>query len=141
MKCISFSLLIVPTSPLNFELSVVTSTLLMASWSPPNPVRGHITAYTVYCNSSAQQAYPEISNSVVLASITVDGDSTMMSIPELTPFTSYDCHVTASTSIGEGSPSNTATARTAEAGTCIHACIVVNFMTFYNNICNAPHSS
>ena len=113
----------------------------MASWSPPNPVRGHITAYTVYCNSSAQQAYPEISNSAVLASITVDGDSTMMSIPELTPFTSYDCHVTASTSVGEGPPSNTDTAITAEAGTCIHACIVVNFMLFYNNICNAPHSS
>ncbi|XP_064396511.1 phosphatidylinositol phosphatase PTPRQ-like isoform X3 [Halichondria panicea] len=104
-----------PTSPLNFTLSVVTSTQLMASWSPPNPVRGHITAYTVYCNSSAQQAYPEISNSAVLASITVDGDSTMMSIPELTPFTSYDCHVTASTSVGEGPPSNTDTAITAEA--------------------------
>ncbi len=120
-KCNSscvFLLPVVPTSPLTFALSVVVaSTELTANWSPPVPARGHITAYTLYCNSSTQQAYPEISSGAVLAPITVNGDSNMRIITGLTPYTSYDCQVTASTTVGEGPPSNTETETTAQAGT------------------------
>ena len=42
--------------------------------------------------------------------------TTSVTINDLTAFTFYQCYVTASTSAGEGPPSNRSTGRTAEDG-------------------------
>ena len=44
------------------------------------------------------------------------GDTITASITGLEPFTSYECYVTANTSVGEGSESNMFTQETSEAG-------------------------
>ena len=46
----------------------------------------------------------------------VRGDVTEAYMRELLPFTNYDCYVTASSSVGEGPPSNVRTQRTVESG-------------------------
>lgn len=92
-------------------------TQLMAVWSRPNPSNGIITSYIIYCNTSTSQFYPEIASNVTLDPVSVnDGDSLEYTITGLDPFTNYDCQIAASTNIGEGVPSVTQMAQTAEAG-------------------------
>ena len=81
---------------------------LSALWSPPIPKNGIITAYTVYCNNSASQAYPEqmIGPNVPTARSVVNGTTLTATITGLNPYTNYDCYVTGNTSIGEGMQSN-----------------------------------
>ena len=110
----------VPTSPLDFSLSTVPGSpqQLSAQWSPPIPKNGIITAYTVYCNTSASQAYPEqmIGPNLPTFRSVVNGSTVTAKIVGLNPYTNYDCYVTANTSIGAGNSSNIATARTGESG-------------------------
>ena len=120
MFYISFT---VPSSPLNFSITTVPGSpyQLSALWSPPIPKNGIITAYTVYCNTSASQAYPEQMigpNMAILRSV-VNGTTLTATITGLNPYTIYDCYVTANTSVGEGSLSTAATARTDESSECI----------------------
>ena len=77
----------------------------MASWSPPDPTNGIITAYTVFCKMPSDQEFTTLNISTLSATIM-----------ELIPFTSYECYVTANTSVGEGPPSNNDTAMTDEGG-------------------------
>ena len=99
-----------PSSPLNFSVSTVPGSpyQLSALWSPPIPKNGIITAYTVYCNTSASQAYPEQMIGPNLATVRSVVNWTMLAatITGLNPYTNYDCYVTANTSIGEGMQSN-----------------------------------
>ena len=89
----------------------------MAVWSRPNPSNGLITSYTIYCNTSTSQAYPEIGSNVSLDPVSVnDGDALAYNITGLEPFTNYDCQIAARTSIGEGGLSGTQMAQTTEAG-------------------------
>ena len=115
--CIHYT---VPSSPVNFSVSTVPGSpnQLSALWSPPIPKNGIITAYTVYCNTSASQAYPEQRNVATVRSV-VNGTTLVATITGLNPYTNYDCYVTANTSMGEGSPSTAATARTYESSECI----------------------
>ena len=115
-----------PSSPLNFAVSSVSgsSNQLSASWYPP--MSGFSIAYTVYCNTSASQAYPEqmIGPNVPMVRSVVKGippGPMSMFIPPTTmttfntglePNTFYDCYVTANTSFGEGTPSQIMTAIT-----------------------------
>ena len=49
--------------------------------------------------------------------VTTDGSSdSQLRIIGLQPFTNYDCSMTASTSVGEGAPTDTLTQRTVESG-------------------------
>ena len=105
-------------------LTVASSTSLNANWSQPNSTNGVITGYTVYCNSSLNQTYPALSSGDMLESIAVDADTTMASIYNLTAFTSYDCHVTANTSIGEGEASQRVSEVTSEARTYLRFCVI-----------------
>ena len=93
---------LVPSSPLNFTLASVhcSPTQLSASWSAPIPKNGIITGYSVYCNTSANQSYPE----QVIISV-VNGTTLAVTLTELNPYTQNTCYVTANTSVGEGSPS------------------------------------
>ena len=114
--CIHYT---VPSSPLNLYVSTVPGSpnQLSALWSLPIPKNGIITAYTVYCNTSASQAYPEQMIGPNLATVrsVVNGTTLTATITGLNPYTNYDCYVTANTSVGEGSPSTVATARTDES--------------------------
>ena len=48
----------------------------------------------------------------------MDASMTSLIIDSLSPFTFYECFVTANTSAGQSEPSNTDTARTDEDGKC-----------------------
>ena len=72
----------------------------------------------MYCNTSANQAYPEQiigPNAPTIRSV-VNGTTLVTTLTGLYPYTQYNCYVTANTSVGEGIPSISVTARTAEAG-------------------------
>ena len=72
----------------------------------------------MYCNTSANQAYPEQvigPNTPTIISV-VNGTTLAITLTGLNPYTQYSCYVTANTSAGEGSPSVIITARTVEGG-------------------------
>ena len=110
----------VPSSPQNFSLSPVAGspTQLSASWSVPIPRNGIITGYSVYCNTSANQPYPEqvIGSNVPTIRSVVNGTTLATTLTGLNPYTQYSCYVTASTSVGEGTPSVTWTMQTVQSG-------------------------
>ena len=122
---------LVPSSPQNFSLSPVTGspTQLSASWSVPIPRNGIITGYSVYCNTSANQTYPEqvIGPNVPTIRSVVNGTTLATTLTGLNPYTQYSCYVTANTSVGEGSPSVTLTQQTVEAGV-----LSIAFKYFYS---------
>ena len=94
-------------------------TALFANWSVPIPRNGIITAYTVYCNTSASQAYPEqvIGPNIPTIRSVVNGTTLAVTFNTgLNPYTQYSCYVTANTSAGEGMPSVVVTARTFQGG-------------------------
>ena len=99
----------VPSAPLNFSLAPISGSpdMLLAMWTAPARRNNSITAYTVYCNTSATQAYiePLVVNGTTLTTI-IDHD--------LGPYSQYDCYVTANTSSGEGMASRVLSARTSE---------------------------
>ena len=99
----------VPSPPLNVSLAAVPGSpnQLTATWTSPIPKNGIITAYTVYCNTSANQVYPEqvIGLNVLTVRSVVSGITLDVTFStELYPFTQYNCYVTANTSVGEGPP-------------------------------------
>lgn len=102
----------VPTQPLNLTLETVIGnpTQLRASWSPPDEPNGMILNYTVTCTSMDVQSSPLTTMVDMSTIVTVLGD--------LLPFTNYSCAVSATTSAGEGSSTDTETAQTDEAGLC-----------------------
>ena len=126
--CSSYWSFTAPSSPLNLSVSTVPGSpnQLSASWSLPILKNGIIIAYTVYCNTSASQAYPEqmIGPNVPTVRSVINGaslgDMSMFRPPAtistfttgLNPYTQYNCYVTANTSVGEGTPSQIMTART-----------------------------
>ena len=110
----------VPSSPQNFSLSPVAGSpsQLSASWSVPIPKNGIITGYSVYCNTSANQSYPEqvIESDVPTIRSVVNGTTLAVTLTGLNPYTLYSCYVTANTSMGEGSPSTILTVQTLQSG-------------------------
>ena len=111
----------VPSSPLALSVSTVPGSpnQLSASWSSPIPKNGIIIAYTIYCNTSASQAYPEqvMGPNVPTVRSVVNGTTMAVTFSTgLNPYTQYDCYVTANTSVGEGTPSLVITTRTSESG-------------------------
>ena len=109
---------LVPSSPIDVALTSVpgSPTALFANWSAPIPRNGIITWYTVYCNTSASQAYPEQVIGPNIPTIRSVVNRTTLAVTGLNPYTQYSCYVTANTSAGEGSPSVIVTARTGEEG-------------------------
>ena len=111
----------VPSSPRNFSLSPVAGSpyQLSASWSVPIPRNGIITGYSVYCNSSFNQPFPEqvIGPNVPTTRSVVNGTTLAVTFNTgLSPYTQYSCYATANTSVGEGPLSRTVAATTGEAG-------------------------
>ena len=110
----------VPSSPQNFSLSPVAGSpsQLSASWSVPIPRNGIITGYSVYCNTSANQLYPEqvIGSNVPTIRSVVNGTTLAATLSRLSPYTQYSCYVTANTSVGQGSPSAILTTLSTQSG-------------------------
>ena len=94
-----------------------TPTQLLISWTPPD-LNGIITGYSVYCNTSADQAYPEqVIGSNEPTIISVVNETTLdVTLTGLNPYTQYSCYVTANISVGEGSPSEIVSNITGESG-------------------------
>ena len=120
-KIIYCAFFLVPSSPLNFKLLPIigSPTALSANWSVPIPKNGIITGYTLYCNTSASQAYPEQvigSNIPTIRSVVNATTLAVKFTTGLNPYTQYSCYVTANTSAGEGTPSVIVTTRTVEDG-------------------------
>ena len=107
----------VPSMPLNFQLSAVTSSVLMANWTPPSSPDGIVTGYTVYCTVSQNQTYPEqVPTGASTYTVFNETSQTSVYLSGLLPFTFYQCYVTANTRAGEGNPSDTNTTQTNHAG-------------------------
>ena len=119
----------VPSSPQNFSLSPVAGSpsQLSASWSVPIPRNGIITGYSVYCNTSANQSYPEqiIGSNVPTIRSVVNGTTQAATLSGLSPYTQYSCYVTANTSVGQGSSSAILTTLSAQSGN-LYPCLNVN---------------
>ena len=112
--------LAVPSLPLNISLSSIAASpsQLSASWSVPIPRNGIITGYSVYCNTSANQTYPEqmIGSNVPTIRSVVNGTTLAATLTGLSPYTQYSCYIAANTSVGQGSPSAILTALSAQSG-------------------------
>ena len=80
---------------------------------------GVIISYKVYCyetdssGSGSGDIYTEYTNATTKV---VQSDVTETVVPELTPYTFYECYITANTSVGEGNTSDRVIARTDESG-------------------------
>ena len=103
---------------MNFRLEMVENSprTLMASWMEPDPTNGIIFNYTIRCNdtNSTMAREPQVITDVSALSATLDG---------LTPFTTYECTISASTGAGEGASFGFQSATTDEDGRWI---IVIN---------------
>ena len=100
---------LVPSAPREFTLSMVDGSpdTLSASWMVPEPTNGNITQFNINCTSSLWQPLIFTINNGSVFSTT---------LRNLSAFTTYTCFITASTSVGEGPPSNRDTAMTDEDG-------------------------
>ena len=101
---------LVPSAPRGFTLNMVDGSpdTLSASWMVPEPTNGIITKFNINCTSSSL-LQPLI--------FTINSGSVFSTtLRSLSAFTNYTCFITASTSVGEGPPSNSDTAMTDEDG-------------------------
>ena len=71
----------------------------------------------MYCNTSANQSYPEqvIGPNIPTIRSVVNGTTLAVTLTGLNPYTQYSCYVTANTSVGEGSPSVILTVQTGQS--------------------------
>ena len=79
----------------------------------------------MYCNTSANQSYPEQiigSNAPTIRSV-VNRTTLATILTGFYPYTIYNCYVTANTSVGEGSPSAVLTEQTIQSGNAQHKCV------------------
>ena len=111
----SLYLIPVPSAPLNFSLEAVSATELSASWLEPDPTNGVILNYTVICNITNNQFYLEQDPTGGEVPIVSSTQMLSLNISGLQPFTEYECNVVASTSVGQGDPSQSEVRRTTEA--------------------------
>ena len=111
----TYSFSTVPSMPLNFQLSAVSSSALMATWTPPSTPNGIVTGYTVYCTVSQNQIYPE-QEPTGASTYTVFNVTSQTSayLSGLLPFTFYQCYVTANTTAGQGNSSVPSTSQTTQ---------------------------
>ena len=130
-----------PSMPLNFQLSAVTSSVLMANWTPPSSPDGIVKGYTVYCTVSQNQTYPEqVPTGGSTYTVFNETSQTSVYLSGLLPFTFYQCYVTANTSAGEGNPSDTNTTQTNQAGKyqTLHTLLILQFIQYSPNCIGQP---
>ena len=106
MFCLEFFIYIAPSGPpTSFEASVINATAIFLSWEPPpqGSQNGIIRLYIIKLHPADLQE-----------NITVMPIGTNITIPNLHPYTLYECRVAAQTiSVG---PSSLVRVRTLQAG-------------------------
>ena len=104
-------LFLVPSAPRGFTLTTMVDRspdTLLASWMVPEPANGIIIQFNINCTPSLP---------FQPLNFTMNNDSVFSTtLRNLSAFTTYTCFITASTSVGEGPPSNSDTAMTDEDG-------------------------
>ena len=101
--------------------------MLEVTWEPPIEPNGVILTYTVYCDEIQHSSGSGLQNdgnfltpfdddddSTAEFTTVVPGNQTQTFVMGLTPFITYDCYITANTSVGEGAPSIIQSAQTDE---------------------------
>ena len=89
----------------------------------------------MYCNTSANQSYPEQTigpNAPTIRSV-VNGTTLATTLTGFYPYTQYNCYVTANTSVGEGNSSNVLSSLTLQSGNCQDSCNYTNGMEFIHH--------
>ena len=101
--------------------SVVNSSTVQLSWSPPPPSdqNGVITVYTISLVNMNTNQGSEYTTS-----------HTSITISSLNPFTTYHCAIAANTTVGMGPLSNSIPFLTDEDG----RCEAHEYITYYNEI-------
>ena len=108
----------VPSPPLNPAVTVPTDPYsLYFSWTEPAVPNGIISVYTVYCEKSNTTVSSEANSMDDLSTefVSASTNDTSLTLTGLTPYTQYDCFVSAETSAGESDFSVALTAITEEA--------------------------
>ena len=145
---INIYLSVVPSPPQSVVLGSIfgSPNQLFIVWTPPIPKNGIITAYTVYCNTSANQVYQEqvIGPNIPTIRSVVNGTAlaTIVNTTYSLIFTQYGCYVTANTSVGEGPPSPTVRSTTCETGNnvlCTFAIVLWTDQTVIQNYLMSVH--
>ena len=122
----------VPSKPQSVSVSTLLGfpTQLLIRWLPPLELNGILISYTTYCqalrtgsNETTTGEFAESSangsgsfSPMSVNSMVVSSNATEVLFSGLMPYTTYECFVTASTSVGESNFSTIVTARTDEAG-------------------------
>ena len=123
---------LVPSKPQSVSVSTLLGfpTQLLIRWLPPLELNGILISYTTYCqalrtgsNETTTGEFAESSASgsgslspMSVNNMVVSSNDTEVRFSGLMPYTTYECFVTASTSVGESNFSSIVTARTDEAG-------------------------
>ena len=113
--------MVVPTDPNS----------LYISWAEPAIPNGIVSVYTVYCEESDTSTVssgdsnpispytdspPSSSGSLSNETVSASTNGTSLILTGLTPYTQYDCYISASTSAGESDFSTVISAVTEESG-------------------------
>ena len=109
----------VPSPPLNPMVTVLTNPYsLYFSWMEPAVPNGIIPLYTVYCEKSNTTVSSGVNSRDHLSTefVSATTSTTSLTLTGLTPYTQYDCFVSANTSAGESDFSGVVVAITEEAG-------------------------
>ena len=91
---------------------------LLVVWTVPESPNGVVLNYTVYCDISETSASGDMLTleDTNTTTVVVSGNLLSVVVTGLTPYTYYDCYVTANTSVGEGNASIVESAQTDESG-------------------------
>ena len=100
-----------PSSPpTSVASSVLSSSTVQLSWSPPDPTgqNGIITSYTVIVSNTATSE---------TITYTTNANTTSLVVSGLSAFTVHECYIAANTSVGMGSFTTKIVFKTQEDGT------------------------
>ena len=123
---------LVPSPPLAPSVLVpIDPNSLYISWAEPAIPNGIVSVYTVYCEKSDTSTVgsgdsnplnpytdspPSSSDDLSNETVSASTNSTSFTLTGLTPYTQYNCFVSASTSAGESDFSTVISAVTEESG-------------------------
>lgn len=104
-------------APTNVDAFAVSGNPLSLNvvWDPPIFPNGRLTHYNIYCEEATAGSGGMSSHQEIFTS-TVQGQEMNTMVTGLTPFTTYDCYVSANTSVGEGTRSVLVSGTTDEYG-------------------------
>ena len=110
----------VPSSPpTSVASSVLSSSTVQISWSPPDPTgqNGIITSYTVIVSNTAMSE---------TITYTASASTTFLLVSGLSAFTTHECYIAANTSVGRGPFTTKIVFKTPEDGTWLYHLLLLH---------------